>query len=47
MKMVGPTLSDRSWMNVSGVHDATMDEETNLASEIGAHVGDCLVVDVR
>jgi hypothetical protein len=29
------------------VHDGSMDGETNLASEVGAHVGGCLVVDCR
>jgi hypothetical protein len=35
---VSSTLSDRSWMNVSDVHDGTTDEETNLASEFSGHV---------
>lgn len=39
------TLSDRSWMNVSYMHDSLMDEVTNLASEVGAHVCGWLVVD--
>jgi len=40
------TLSDRSWTNVSDLHDGLMDEETNLASEVSAHVcGWMLVVD--
>ena len=42
-----PTLSDRSWMNVSDVHDGLMEEETNLASEVSAHVCGWLVVDGR
>jgi hypothetical protein len=41
------TLSDRSWMNVSDVHDGSMDEETNLASEVGTHDYGWLVVDGR
>jgi hypothetical protein len=41
------TLSDRSWMNVSDVHDGMMDEKTNLASEVGAHDCGWLVVDGR
>lgn len=41
------TLSDRSWMNVSDVHDGPMAEEANLASEVGAHDCGWLVVDGR
>lgn len=41
------TLSDRFWMNVSDERDKPTDGKTNLASEVGAHVGGCLVVDGR
>jgi hypothetical protein len=41
------TLSDRSWMIVSDVHDGTTDEETNLASEVSGHVCGWLIVDGR
>jgi hypothetical protein len=41
------TLSDRSWMDISDVHDGSLEEETNLASEVGAHVCGWLVVDGR
>lgn len=41
------TLSDRSWTNVSDAYDGQMDGETNLASEISAHVCGWLVVDGR
>ena len=41
------TLSDRSWMNVSDMHDELIHEETNLASEVSAHVCGWLIVDGR
>ena len=38
MRRQSSTLSDRSWMNVSDVRDGSVDEETNLASEVSGHV---------
>jgi hypothetical protein len=32
------TLSDRSWVSVSDVHHGSVNEETNLASEVSGHV---------